>query len=249
MAAKPDPLSMQRGDYGTNLAPTLLFIAGRAITGPIQYYLITKHPLSVFGVPPPPTGSPPIHLFGRIFPRLPFLTALMPGVLSLKHIFWLSFLIRERVTMPFAFFGVLADIIYESITSLVFTTASVNPMFSQTFVKIGSSMYFAGVFLELTAELQRAAFKAKKENEGKLCTTGLWGITRHINFTANVLFAAGYGLATGGPLYAIPTAGMYVCNFVFNAIPSLEDYCRGKYGKEWERYERDVRWQLIPGIY
>jgi steroid 5-alpha reductase family enzyme len=188
-------------------------------------------------------------MLGRTFPRLPFLTALMPGVLSFKHVFWLNFLLREKMTWTFSFFGVVADIMYESITSLVFTAAAKNPMFSERFFYAGFTLYVSSVAVELIAELQRAAFKRRPENKGKVCTTGFWGITRHINYTANVAFGFGYGLAAGGPLYACMTAGMYLSNFILNAMPSIEGYCRDKYGKEWEAYEREVPYQLIPGIY
>ncbi|OAL37521.1 hypothetical protein AYO20_03028 [Fonsecaea nubica] len=69
-------------------------------------------------------------------------------------------------------------------------------------------------------------------NHSKVCKTGFWAITRHINYTANVLFGFGYGLATGGPLYALATAGIYIPNFVYNAIPALEKYCKEKYKEQ-----------------
>jgi protein-S-isoprenylcysteine O-methyltransferase Ste14 len=236
------------GKYGRNWGPTLLFTLGRAATGPVQYWLTQRHPLGIFGIPKPPTGGT-IEILGRTFPKLPFLTALMPGVLSAKHILWMNTYLREPFTWEFAFFGVIADIIYESITTIVFTTAAKNPMYNEKLFYIGFTLYISSVALELAAELQRAAFKRDPKNAGKPCTTGFWGITRHINYTANVLFGFGYGLAAGGPVYACMTAGMYLANFVTNAMPSIESYCKVRYGKEWEKYERDVPYQLIPGIY
>jgi protein-S-isoprenylcysteine O-methyltransferase Ste14 len=229
--------------------PNLLFTLGRAFTGPAQYLLISAHPLARFGVPPPPAGSPPITLLGYTFPRLPFLAALMPAVVSAKHMFWLNFIGRERMTTSSAFFAVVSDFVYEAITSLVFTTASINPMFSEHYFYTGTTIYMASVMIELLAELQRSAFKAKAENEGEVCEAGFWGITRHINYTANVMFGFGYGLATGGPLYSVATAGLYISNFVLNAIPGIEKYCHEKYDDRWAEYELDVPWRLIPGIY
>jgi protein-S-isoprenylcysteine O-methyltransferase Ste14 len=243
------PPSIQRGDYRRSFAPILLFTLGRAVTGPAQYLFIRAHPLSILGIPPPPTGTPPLNVFGHTFPRIPFLTALMPGVLSLKHVIWLNFLMRERMTMKFAIFGIIADFVYESVSSLVFTTASVNPLFSEKYFYTGATIFFASVALELAAELQRAVYKANKTNEGKICKTGFWGLTRHINYTANVMFGFGYGLATGGPLYSIATAGMYISNFVYNAMPGIETYCQAKYGEQWTLYKKEVPWQLFPGIY
>ena len=245
--SKEDPLAVQRGQYGTNIPANLLFTIGRVITGPAQYLLISSHPLSRFGVSPPPSGGI-ITLFGHTFPRLPFIAALMPGVVSVKHIVWLNVLCRERMTIKFAFFAIISDFIYEAITSLVFTTASVNPMFSERLFYIGTTIYMASVAVELFTELQPTSFKAKKENKGMICKTGFWGITRHINYTANVMFGFGYGLAAGGPPYSIATAGMYITNFVMNAIPGIEKYCREKYKEQWEEYEREVPWKLFPGI-
>ena len=248
---KKDPLQMQRGDYGRNVIPTILFTLGTAASSPIAYWLIRKHPLGYFGIPRPPLGHPPtISFFGHTYPRLPFLMAALPTVLHAKHIIWMNTYLREKFTWQFAFFGVLSHIIYDGVTALVFSAASVNPLFSETkFFYPGAALYVSSVLLEFAAEMQRVAFKRDPKNKGKPCTTGFWGITRHINYTANVLFGFAYGLAAGGPVYACLTGGMYLTNFLTNAMPSLEEYCRGRYGKEWERYEREVPYQLIPGVY
>ncbi|EXJ56194.1 hypothetical protein A1O7_09125 [Cladophialophora yegresii CBS 114405] len=247
--SKPDPLGVQRGDYATNVASNIIFTIGRAFTGPAQYLLIASHPLSRFGVPLPPSGRPPIALFGRTFPRLPLMTALMPGVLSIKYVLWANLMMRERMTLKFATFAIVSDFVYECVSSTIFTAASVNPAWSEGYFYAGFTIFIASAAVELLAELQRIAFKSKRENQGRPCTTGFWAVTRHINYTANVLFGFGYGLATGGPVYSLATAGMYITNFTLNAMPSLEKYCRDKYGAPWVKYEQDVPWQLFPGIY
>lgn len=154
------------------------------------------------------------------------------------------------MTVPRVLFGVLGDVVFESVTTLVFCAATKNPLFSERIFYTGLSLYFAGVAIELVAELQRAAFKRKPENEGKLRTTGFWSITRHINSAMkNVVYGFAYRLATGGPMYSIPTAGMYLTNFIANAMPSNEAYCKKKYGRQWEEYEKKTPRQLIPDIY
>lgn len=243
-----DPLSVQRGDYGRNLLPTLLFVLGRVLSGPMQYFIITAHPLSYLGVPPPPTGGL-VTVFGYEVQQFPLIISSLTVLLSSKHIFWQLYLCHERMTMQFAYFAIIADGVYESISSLVFTAASLNPFFSERFLYIGSAIFVTSVGIELTSELQRHAFKSNPRNKGKLYTSGLWRVTRHINYTANVFFGFGFGLATGGPVYTILTAGMYLSNFTFNAIPSIESYCAEKYGKAWEKYKKDVPWSLIPGLY
>lgn len=241
-------LGVQRGDYGKNLIATLLLAAGRLTTGPIQYAIIASQPLSRFGVLPPPTGGF-ITILGYTAPRLQVYTALMPGVHGIKHAVWATTMAKERMTLHFALFAIISDLLYEAISSTIFSAASINPLWSERFFYAGMTIFYTSAAVELIAELQRIAFKSRPENEGKLCTTGFWGITRHINYTANVLFGFGYGLATGGPLYSIATTGMYLSNFTLNAIPSIEEYCRRKYGKVWRRYESEVPYKLIPGIY
>ena len=86
-------------------------------------------------------------------------------------------------------------------------------------------------------------------NRGKLCTTGLWGVVRHPNFACNVVYGAAYGVAAGGWPFVVFPLGMYLGNFVTNAIPPKEEYLRGKYGRRWERYVEEVRWKLCPGVY
>lgn len=245
---KNDPVGVQRGDYGFNIGSQLLFAAGRLATGPLQYYIVTSLPFSRFGMPPPPTGGI-INIGGHTIPRLWFYTALMPTILSSRHALWALTMSKERITLPFTFFAILADGIYESIATLVFTCAAKNPFWSERLFYAGMSLYYGAIAVEVIAELQRAAFKAKPENNGKLCTTGFWGVTRHINYTMNVIYGFGYGLATGGWFFSLPTGGMYVANFTTNAIPSIEDYCSRKYGELWQRYEREVPWKLMPFIY
>jgi protein-S-isoprenylcysteine O-methyltransferase Ste14 len=245
---KNDKLSMQRGQYGGFSLPKVTLLLGRLAIGPIQWAILRQHPLQRFGVPAPPSGGF-ITILGSRVPRLPFITVLMPTVLGLKHSLWVSTMMNESMTMPFAIFGVLGDLGFETINTLLFTTAAVNPLWSERLFYIGATVHFAAMAIELLAEIQRKAFKSKPENKGKLCTTGFWAITRHINYSMNVLFGFGMGLATGGALYTPLSAGMYLSNFIFNAIPSIEEYCKTKYGEEWQRYVEKVPWKLIPGIY
>ncbi|KAF2648918.1 hypothetical protein K491DRAFT_684290 [Lophiostoma macrostomum CBS 122681] len=247
-AWRNDTLSVQRSQYGGPWFPKVIFILGRLATGPIQYAILSQHPLQRFGIPAPPSGGF-ITLRGLDLPRLPLIAVLMPTVLSLKHSLWASMMMSESMTTPFALFGVCSDLIVESINTFLFTAASVNPLWSERLFYIGATLHFAGIAIELLAELQRLAFKSKPENKGKLCTTGFWAITRHINYSANVLFGFGYGLSTGGPLYTPVSAGIYLSNFIYNAIPSIEEYCEMKYGEAWQRYVEKVPSKLIPGIY
>lgn len=242
------PASVQRGDYSSSIFSKSLFVVGRLVSGPLQCILIRAHLLSYFGVALPPAGGS-IHLFGRTYSRLPLLTALMPTILAIEHAFWVSCWARERMTPTLAVFGILADFIFETVTSIVFTGASTNLLSSERKFYIGNAIFFTGMAIELVAELHRASFRSKPENEGKLCTTGLWTVARHINYSGHVMFGFGVGLAVSRLKYSLATAGMYLANFTTNAMPSHGLCCKRKYGQQWTKYEKEVPRQLVPGIY
>ncbi|OAL17805.1 hypothetical protein AYO22_11333 [Fonsecaea multimorphosa] len=131
------------------------------------------------------------------------------------------------MTLKFAMFAVLSNLIYEAINSLIIAAASINPIFSERF------LHADGIFMG-SAALELA---------------GLWPITRHVKNTASFLFGFGYGLATGGPLHSLATVGVYISNFVFNAMPALEKYFQWKYKEQGIQYERKVPGEQFPGIY
>ena len=175
--------------------------------------------------------------------------SIMPAVLGSKHAYWVTSLLQERMTWPFTLFGGVADLVYESTTSLVFTAAARNPMFNPTLLKIGFVTYIAAVATELICELQRDSFKRDPKNKGKICDRGLWAWVRHPNYTANIVFGFSYGLAAGGWGYALCTGGMYASNLSMNAGPGHEEYMAKKYGDEWSQYVKRVPYRLFPGIF
>lgn len=244
-----NPMGVQRGDYTWTVREPLLFCLGRLASIPLQHALIAHSPFGVSHLPRSHTPNPPFPPSWLPVPDPLTLFLGMTGVLVIKQSVWIFHLCNERITLPFAFFAVVADFIYEGICALVFSTASKNPMWRPAFLYAGAVVHFCAALGELVAELQRKAFKDGPENEGKLCTKGAWGLVRHPNFGLNVVYGAAYGFAAGGPVFAVLTCALYLGNFVVNAIPPKEEYLAGKYGEQWERYRRVVRWKLFLGVY
>jgi protein-S-isoprenylcysteine O-methyltransferase Ste14 len=259
-----DTMAMQRGDYSPTMSiPKLVLLGFRLLSPIVQYTIMKHHPLGLISsIPPPPTGGiitftpPSIPALGLssttiALPIYQTLMTAMPTALALNHTYWLTSLIREKMLLPFAFFGGLADLIYETVSTLIFTTAAINPLFNTPpgSFYVGTALYFSAVIIEKLAETQRARFKSNPANKGKVCDKGLWGWVRHPNYAANVVFGFGYGLASGGLAYALCTGGMYASNLSLNAGPSLEAYMERRYGGEWEGYKARVRWQMFPGIF
>ncbi|KAF3928194.1 hypothetical protein AA313_de0206305 [Arthrobotrys entomopaga] len=243
---KPDPWSVQRGNYAWSPTTALFFTLGRLLTLPVQYMILTKsNPTATLTAFTNPTATLSSLTLSQT------LLLAMPAYAVFKHIYWSWFLMREPLTAQFVIFATFGDMAFEALTSYISTIAPSIPIpyWSPSLLIPGAILDFTGITAELLSETQRAAWKKDGKNEGKVYTGGLWGWVRNPSYTCNVVFSFGYALAAGGPLYAVAYSGVYVCNFVFNAVPGLEGYMRGKYGRRWEVVERKVRWRLFPGVY
>lgn len=200
---QPDPLSIQRGNYNRAFAGSLLLGLGRTLSIPLQHWILTAHPLSRFGIPRQPTnGILHLPLVGTQ-PQLSTIFLGMTATLVLKQNVWIWGYCNELITTPFAFFGVVAPALYECLSALVFSGAASNPLWRKEFLYAGAALHFLAAAAELGSELARAGFKRGSENKGRLYKGGLFGVVRHPNYAANVVYGAAYGFAAGGPWYAL----------------------------------------------
>nr|KAK5448826.1 erg24, C-14 sterol reductase [Exophiala xenobiotica] len=113
------------------------------------------------------------------------------------------------------------------------------------------------------------------ESGSKLLVSGWWGRARHINYCGDWIMSFSYCLPTGIAGYIIHTYtnpvtgavtrevkqgaargwGMIFTYFYIVYFGVLlvhrelrdEEKCRQKYGKDWERYCKRVKWRIIPG--
>lgn len=85
--------------------------------------------------------------------------------------------------------------------------------------------------------------------ESKLLLSGWWGITRHMNYTGDLLLSLAYSLACG-TIYLFP-----YFYFIFLSILLIhrcirdEQRCTDKYGKAWKDYCNHVPYRLIPYVW
>lgn len=90
-----------------------------------------------------------------------------------------------------------------------------------------------------------------KEHQALLLTCGWWSISRHANYTVDLIMAwAMCASCSGDGLVLLPWT-YFIFQFVFlnHRIIRGEESCRNKYGEKWEEYCKIVPWRLIPGIY
>ncbi|XP_072168612.1 7-dehydrocholesterol reductase-like [Diadema setosum] len=88
-----------------------------------------------------------------------------------------------------------------------------------------------------------------KERRSKLLLSGWWGITRHMNYTGDLMQAAAWCLSCGVthlfPYYYL----VFMTILLIHRCRRDEDRCHAKYGKAWEQYMAKVPCRLIPYVY
>ncbi|KAG0746996.1 hypothetical protein G6F57_000432 [Rhizopus arrhizus] len=89
----------------------------------------------------------------------------------------------------------------------------------------------------------------KTETGSKLIISGWWGMSRHINYLGDWLMALSWSLPCGfGSIipYFYP---VYFAILLLHRERRDDHKCRTKYGKDWEKYCKTVKYRIIPGIY
>lgn len=87
----------------------------------------------------------------------------------------------------------------------------------------------------------------KTETGSKLIISGWWGMSRHINYLGDWLMALSWSLPCGfGSIipYFYP---VYFAILLLHRERRDDHKCRTKYGKDWEKYCKTVKYRIIPG--
>lgn len=113
-------------------------------------------------------------------------------------------------------------------------------------IGFGTILYIAGSIISTLSEYQRKLFKSDSNNKGKLYTDGLFSITRHPNYFADLLLFTGWMTITNNIKMLILPIGMYF-GFRKQHIPEIESYLASKYSSQWPDYEKNVK-SLIPFV-
>lgn len=82
-----------------------------------------------------------------------------------------------------------------------------------------------------------------------LLTSGWWGMSRHMNYTGDLMMAWAWCLPCGFK-HVLPY--FYVIYFTILLVHRERrdnDMCRAKYGDDWDRYCKQVPWRIVPYVY
>ena len=124
-------------------------------------------------------------------------------------------------------------------------------------------IFFSGWILSRGANLQKYFFKKNPERaflriipetisdgNNALLVNGFWGLSRHINYSGEILMASGIILCTGYPSMILPW--LYPLYYVLLLTARQKDddkRCSHKYGGLWDAYKKKVPYRIIPFIY
>lgn len=114
---------------------------------------------------------------------------------------------------------------------------------------LGVLLWIVGFAFEVIGDSQLKAFKANKENKGKLMTEGVWKYTRHPNYFGEAAMWWGIFLISvsgiGDSLFIISPVLMTLLLLFVSGVPLLEKKYAGR--EDFEAYARRTN-KFFPGI-
>ena len=112
---------------------------------------------------------------------------------------------------------------------------------------LAAVLFLGGGGLNTGSEWARLRFKARPENRGKLYTRGPFALVRHPNYLGDVLWGAGWALASRSP-WSLLIVAAEIAGFVFVNIPQLSAYLEQRYGDAYREWAATTA-RLIPWVY
>ncbi|KAK3389620.1 hypothetical protein B0H63DRAFT_445801 [Podospora didyma] len=255
---------INRGVYKTNVAGIATFTVLRALDPLLQYKLLKPSGgwgtslLTKLGISTASFPSSFLVTLGSLTLPLPqaILLAMAVGS-SLKQIFWVTYINNEEFTPAISASVSAYNSVVNSLDSLLLLAAGTSAaLLAPTYtngltlpIAIGASLYAVGITLETVSEIQRKQFKDDEANKGKICTTGFWGLARHINYGGYTLWRTGMCLAGGGWTAGAGMLAWHLWTFLARSTVLMDEYMTDKYKGQWVKYKTDVPYKLFPGIY
>lgn len=252
---------ISRGDYTSTPIGTAAFVLLRSLDPFLQYSILAHglgtgvlHRLGLRTLPPGPpsqTGISAIDGLGLSPYRLVLLGMAIGS--AVKQNIWVTSIAAEPMGVKNSIIIGAFNSVFNAVNNYAFlatvTSASTESTFPQPQLILGSALYVTGILVELISEIQRKRFKADPKNKGKPYTGGLWALARHINYGAYTFWRAGYAVAGGGYILGAIVGAFFFWDFSTRGVPVLNEYCEKRYGEDWEKFKKQTKYRLIPGIY
>lgn len=228
-----------REDKSSTPLGTSVFIGLRLVDPLVQYGFLARgwgDPLIrlLGGKPLPLEGTTTV--LGLPYWRLSLF--IMAIATSAKTIFYLVHISKQAMPVRGALFVGILRLVSNSVNTLLFCTTATSaaaryvgdPAGAQPFLASAWWLFFIGLSVETTAEVQRKTFKDQPHNRNKAFTGGLFAWARHINYGGYSIWKSATATAACGYLYGAFTLAWLIGEFRRRAIPELDQYCAQRVG-------------------
>lgn len=227
---------------GISVAGNALFTILRLADLPFQYYLLSSglglravRKLGGTTISSPVTS--PATAIG-LSPYHTLVFGLAVGSAT-KQIYWCLGVADNKFDPGFSTMVAVYNTVLNTLNTLLslWAISSNRPAFADTWgelfasnstVVFGAALYGLGLWTEWWCEVQRKRFKQNPANKGKLCTEGLFGLARNINYGGYTLWRAGYSIVCAGLPWGVGMFAFLAGDFAGRAIPYLETYLAKK---------------------
>ncbi len=121
------------------------------------------------------------------------------------------------------------------------------------------ALYVVGIVLFRGANEQKHRFKtrplapiwwrAPESIDGRLLTSGFWGIGRKLNYTGELCMYYAWTMTTGTASLIPYLLPLWLTLFFPHRAYRDEQRCAAKYGEQWRAYCRKARFRMIPFLF
>ena len=87
------------------------------------------------------------------------------------------------------------------------------------------------------------------ERGTRLIISSWWGVCRHPNYVGDLIMALSWSLPCGVSHILPYFYVIYFSGLLIHRQLRDEHHCKEKYGKDWDKFCKIVRWRLIPYVY
>jgi delta14-sterol reductase len=122
---------------------------------------------------------------------------------------------------------------------------------------------FAGYYIFRAVNIQKHRFRTdprrpiwgekpeyiKTKQGNLLLLSGFWGWSRHFNFVGDIMMAAAWSLPCLFDSVVPYFYPIYFAILLIHRERRDNKRCALKYGRDWDKYVKRVRWRIIPWIY
>ena len=145
---------------------------------------------------------------------------------------------QEAFTVPFAF-----ALYYLGFALLVLPSDAPLDLWDG----LAMVLFVIGSVLNTGSELMRNRFKQHQDNAGRLYTSGLFGLSMHINFFGDVVWIVAYAMVAH-TIWAWVIPAFTFSFFAFYNVPMLDRHLAAHYGQQFEDYRARTK-KFVPFVW